>query len=239
MTGASIKNETCRIQQLYPALSIIVPILNEIELLPELTAHLQQWQRKGCEVLLVDGGSSDGSAEVAEVIGFTVLRSPRGRARQMNTGAASAKGAALVFLHADTRLPTDADERILDALKNRRWGRFDVQLSGDKWMLRVIAFLMNCRSRFTGIATGDQAIFVDKVTFKEIEGFPEQPLMEDIELSKRLKKQGRPACLRSQVITSGRRWIAHGVWPTIWLMWRLRFAYWRGESADNLSKLYR
>jgi len=239
MTGASIKNETCRIQQLYPSLSIIVPILNEIELLPQLLEHLQQWQRKGCEVLLVDGGSSDGSAEVAEAIGFTVLHSLRSRARQMNAGAASAKGSALVFLHADTRLPADADERILEALKNRRWGRFDVQLSGNKWMLGVIALLMNCRSRFTGIATGDQVIFVDKVTFKEIGGFPEQPLMEDIEISKRLNRLGRPYCIRARVISSGRRWLTHGVWSTIWLMWRLRWAYWRGASAERLASLYK
>lgn len=239
MTGASIKNETCRIRRLYPSLSIIVPVLNEIELLPELMAHLQQWQRKGCEVLLVDGGSSDRSAEVAEAIGFTVLRAPRGRARQMNVGAASAKGSVLVFLHADTRLPADADERIYGALKDHHWGRFDVQLSGDKWMLSVISFFMNCRSRLTGIATGDQAVFVDKATFKEIGGFPEQPLMEDVEMSKRLKQKGRPACLHTQVTTSGRRWLIHGVWPTIWLMWRLRWAYWRGESADRLANLYR
>lgn len=238
MTGASIRNESCWIQQLYPSLSIIVPIFNEIELLPELLAHLQQWQRKGYEVLLVDGGSSDGSADVSEAIGFTVLRSARGRAQQMNTGAARAKGSTLVFLHADTRLPLDADERIHEALKNRHWGRFDVQLSGNKWMLRVIAFLMNCRSRFTRIATGDQAIFVDKVTFKAIGGFPVQPLMEDIEISKRLNRLGRPYCIRARVLSSGRRWLTHGVWSTIWLMWRLRWAYWRGESAERLARLY-
>jgi len=239
MTGASIRNENDGVHQLYPKLSIIVPILNEIELLPELLAHLQQWQRKGCEVLLVDGGSSDGSAEVAEAIGFTVLCSPRGRAKQMNAGAAKAKGTVLVFLHADTRLPENADQEIFHAIEKRDWGRFDVQLSGDKWMLRVISFFMNCRSRLTGIATGDQALFVVRKTFTSIGGFPDQTLMEDVEISKRLKELERPVCLHSKVITSGRRWLTHGIWPTIWLMWRLRWAYWRGAEPDQLEKLYR
>ena len=239
MTGDLIKTESCRVQRLYPALSIIVPMLNEIELLPELLAHLQQWQRIGCEVLLIDGGSHDDSAEVAEAIGYSVLRSPCGRAKQMNMGAANAKGTALVFLHADTRLPEDADQKILHALEKHHWGRFDVRLSGDNWMLRVISFFMNCRSRLTGIATGDQAIFISRNTFNAVGGFPDQPLMEDIEISKHLKQHGHPACLRSQVISSGRRWLSRGVWPTIWLMWRLRFAYWRGESAERLASLYR
>lgn len=239
MTGAPIKTKSCQAQPLYPSLSIIVPILNEIELLPELMAHLHQWQRKGCEVLLVDGGSSDGSAKVAEAIGFTVLQSSRSRARQMNTGAARAKGSALLFLHADTRLPEGADEKILNALQLSHWGRFDVKISGDKWMLTVIAFFMNWRSRLTGIATGDQSIFLRRETFTTIGGFPDQPLMEDIEISQRLKRRGRPACLRPRVATSGRRWLKRGVWPTIWLMWRLRFAYWRGESPERLAKIYR
>jgi rSAM/selenodomain-associated transferase 2 len=221
-----------------PALSIIVPVLDEIALLPDLLAHLQHWQRRGCEVLLVDGGSSDGTAEVAEAIGFSVLRSARGRARQMNTGAACAKGSALVFLHADTRLPEHADRLILDALHTHPWGRFDVRLSGDRWMLSVIAVMMNLRSRLTGIATGDQAMFVDRQTFMGIGGFPEQPLMEDIEISKHLKRCGRPRCLPAKVVTSGRRWLTRGVWPTIWLMWRLRWAYWQGESAERLARRY-
>lgn len=238
MTGASIKNPEGQVPSLSPPISIIVPILDEIELLPELLAHLQHWQRRGSEVLLVDGGSHDGSADVAEAIGFTVIRSPRGRARQMNEGAAHARGCALVFLHADTRLPMDADRTVLDALKKSHWGRFDVRLSGDELMLRVIAFFMNCRSRVSGIASGDQAIFVKKATFLTIGGFPEQPLMEDIEISRRLKPQGRPRCLRERATTSGRRWLAHGVWSTIWLMWRLRWAYWRGESPEQLARWY-
>lgn len=239
MTGVLINNDRQPMHSLNPALSIIVPMLNEIEQLPELLVHLQQWQRRGCEVLLVDGGSRDGSADEAEIIGLTVLRSSRGRARQMNMGAASAKGGALVFLHADTRLPAQADQQILEALSKRHWGRFDVRLTGEKWMLRIVAFLMNWRSRITGIATGDQAIFVEKSTFTAIGGFPDLPLMEDIEISKRLKQVGPPQCLSAAVVTSGRRWLENGVWSTIWLMWRLRWAYWRGQSAEQLNRLYR
>ncbi len=233
-----MENDKNHVQLRFQALSIIVPILNEIELLPELMTHLQYWQRRGCEVLLVDGGSEDGSADVAEAIGFKVIRSARGRASQMNAGAAQAKGRVLVFLHADTRMPNDGIEQIFSALKGHHWGRFDVRISGDALMLAVIAFFMNIRSRLTGIATGDQAIFVASDLFVEVGGFNEQPLMEDIELSKRLRKVNHPACLCTKVTTSGRRWLTHGLWRTVLLMWRLRWAYWRGVSAEQLTKEY-
>lgn len=239
MTGALIRNDHGRIPAPAKSLSIIVPMLNEIEILPRLLAHLQHWQRQGCEVLLVDGGSSDGTADVAKAIGFTVLRSPRGRALQMNMGAAQAKGRVLVFLHADSELPEGAHEQMLTALEHHHWGRFNVQITGGKWMLAVISVLMNCRSWLTGIATGDQVMFVRRDTFCAIGGFAQQPLMEDVALSKRLKKYSRPACLHGPAITSGRRWLSRGIWPTIWLMWRLRFAYWRGENPERLAKLYR
>ena len=239
MTGVLINNEMQQMRALNPELSIIVPMLNEIEQLPQLMSHLQYWQRRGCEVLLVDGGSHDSSAETAEALGYSVLRSTCGRAQQMNAGAAQAQGKALIFLHADTRLPMDADRQILAALQQRHWGRFDIYLSGDSWMLRVIAFFINIRSRLSGIATGDQAFFIDRATFIAIDGFPEQPLMEDIEICKRLKLRGRPHCLRTKVISSGRRWMTRGVWPTIWLMWRLRWKYWRGVAVEQLAKEYR
>jgi rSAM/selenodomain-associated transferase 2 len=239
MTGALINNEMQQMQALNPALSIIVPMLNESEQLAELLAHLQEWQQRGCEVLLVDGGSNDNSVETAQAQGFNVLHSSCGRGKQMNTGAAQARGSALVFLHADTRLPVDADVKILTALQHKQWGRFDIKLTGDSWMLRVIAFFINIRSRLSGIATGDQAFFIDRATFIAIDGFPEQPLMEDIEICKRLKLRGRPHCLRTKVISSGRRWMTRGVWPTIWLMWRLRWKYWRGVAVEQLAKEYR
>jgi rSAM/selenodomain-associated transferase 2 len=240
MTGNLTKNDKSELPSRYRTISIIVPMLNEIALLADLMAHMQYWQWKGCEVILVDGGSHDGSVYEAEVAGFTVIRSSRGRARQMNMGAERASGSVLVFLHADTRLPEHADQQILKALETRHWGRFDVCLTGEATMLFVIAFFMNLRSRFTGIATGDQALFLDKTTFQELGGFPDQPLMEDIELSKRLKQLGyRPYCLKDCVITSGRRWLNGGVWRTIWLMWCLRWAYWRGVSAERLARKYR
>jgi rSAM/selenodomain-associated transferase 2 len=169
-----------------------------------------------------------------------VVDAPRGRALQMNAGAARARADALLFLHADTRLPPMGDELVLQALAGGAcWGRFDVRIEGRPWMLRVVAALMNLRSRASGIATGDQAIFVTREAFERVGGFPVQPLMEDIEISRRLKRLGRPACLGARVCTSGRRWEQRGVWRTILLMWRLRWRYWRGESAAQLAQAYR
>lgn len=218
--------------------SIIVPMLNEAALLPDLLAHLQHWRRQGCEVLLVDGGSNDGSAQVAHAIGFDVIRAPRGRALQMNAGGRAASGSILVFLHADTRLPSNALTAIAKALRTSRWGRFDVHIPGEPLMLRVIASLMNIRSRLTGIATGDQAMFMTRSIFAAVNGFPHQLLMEDIELSRRLLSIERPACLAARVTTSGRRWLQRGVWPTIWLMHKLRWQYWRGVPAEELARRY-
>ena len=222
-------------------LSIIVPMLNEAEQLPELFAHLLPFQRAGCEIIFVDGGSTDGSAMLCEVVGFIALRTVRGRAKQMNAGASQASGDVLLFLHADTRLPQGAARHIEQSLANKEycWGRFDVCITGRPFMLRVVSRLMNWRSRLTGIATGDQAIFVRRAVFEHLRGFPDQPLMEDVELSKRLLAFSRPVCIAHCVTTSGRRWETRGVWRTILLMWRLRWAYWRGTDAEELVRLYR
>ena len=226
-------------------LSVIVPMLNEAAVLPELLAHLQPLQRSGTEVLLADGGSTAGSAHMARAAGFTVIDSPAGRARQMNAGAQQARGDVLLFLHADTRLPEGAARQVTDALSASVgnvapvWGRFDVRICGQSPWLRVVARMMNLRSRLSGIATGDQAIFVRRTVFQACGGFPEQPLMEDIELCKRLKRRSPPACLKDPVVTSGRRWESRGVWRTIVLMWRLRLAYWLGASAESIARAYR
>ena len=222
-------------------LSIIVPVLNEAAQLPKLFAHLLPFQRAGCEIIFADGGSTDGSAMLAEVAGFIVEKSARGRARQMNAGAARANGEVLLFLHADTRLPEGAAFHIANALaqKDHCWGRFDVCITGRPFMLRVIGRLMNWRSRLSGIATGDQAIFMRRIVFERLRGFPDQPLMEDVEMCKRLLQFYRPACIAHCVSTSGRRWETRGVWRTILLMWRLRWAYWRGADAGDLARLYR
>jgi rSAM/selenodomain-associated transferase 2 len=222
-------------------ISIIVPILNESAQLPALLEHLLECKRMGCEIILVDGGSTDQSPEQAEALGFSVIYSDKGRAIQMNTGAASSKGEVLLFLHADTRLPVNAKQIIQQALDDgyAQWGRFNVRITGRSFMFKVIAWFMNHRSRLSSIVTGDQAIFIRRNLFDKIGGFPEQALMEDIEFSKRLKNIAKPVSLREKVSTSGRRWEQKGIWRTIFLMWSLRFAYWRGTSAKELVSRYR
>ena len=219
-------------------ITFILPALDEATGLMATLSPLQPLRAQGHEIILVDGGSRDGTPDLAAPWVDQVLTTPRGRARQMNAGADVAQGEALVFLHADTRLPADAVALIQAALRRRLWGRFDVLIAGRPWVLKVVALLMNLRSRLTGIATGDQAIFVRREVFTAVGGFPDQPLMEDIALSHRLKRRGPPACLRQRVLTSGRRWESQGPWRTILLMWRLRFDYWRGVPAEALAARY-
>lgn len=222
-------------------LSLIIPVLNEAARLPALLAALQPLRERGVEIIVADGGSTDGSRELARPGADHVLVAPRGRARQMNAGAAQAQGDVLLFLHADTELPPEADRLLSIALQGgAHWGRFDVRIEGRSRWLPVVAFMMNRRSRWTGIATGDQAMFVRRALFERLGGFPDQPLMEDIELSQRLLAQGlRPACLRGPVLTSGRRWDERGALRTMVLMWVLRWRYWRGASAQSIWEAYR
>ncbi len=223
-----------------PPLSIVVPALEEAAGIEAVLAALQPLRARGVEVVLADGGSSDGTAQLAAPWVDRVAAAPRGRALQMNAGAAAARAAQLLFLHADTRLPPQADALVLRALAGPAcWGRFDVRISGQSPWLKVVARMMNLRSRLSGIATGDQALFVRRRLFEQLGGYADQPLMEDIELSRRLKRLGRPACLRARVRTSGRRWEQRGVWRTIVLMWRLRLAYWLGASAESIARAYR
>ncbi|GIX34424.1 MAG: glycosyl transferase family 2 [Lysobacteraceae bacterium] len=220
--------------------SILVPMLDEAAQLPALCAHLHGLAQAGAEVILIDGGSRDGSAQIARAKGFKVLESAPGRALQMNAGARASRGEALLFLHADTRLPEGALRAVAQALRGRAWGRFDVRIEGRPWMLRVVASLMNLRSRLTGIATGDQALFMTRAAFEAVGGFPAQPLMEDIDICRALKRRcGPPACLRLRVRTSGRRWETRGVWRTIALMWWLRWQHFRGVPAERLARAYR
>jgi rSAM/selenodomain-associated transferase 2 len=186
-------------------------------------------------VILVDGGSADATFETGAPLCDRALRAPRGRAAQMNAGARAARGDALLFLHADTHLPAEAEAQVLSSLKSHLWGRFDVRIEGRHFLLPVVAAGMNLRSRLTGIATGDQAIFVRREAFA---GFPEIALMEDVAFSRAMKRRGRPACLRSRVVTSGRRWESRGVLRTVLLMWRLRLAFYLGAAPEALARRY-
>lgn len=222
-----------------PLISIILPVLNEAAGLAGALKALVPMRKDGVEIIVVDGGSSDRSAEIAMAHADRVINAPRGRASQMNAGAAVAQGRALLFLHADTRLPECADRLIMQAIASgHRWGRFDVCIEGNSAWLPVVAKLMNWRSRRTGIATGDQAIFVSAVVFHAAGGFPDIPLMEDIALSRRLLKIRRPACIAAEVATSGRRWETHGVLRTIMLMWWLRLRYFFGADPHRLATEY-
>jgi rSAM/selenodomain-associated transferase 2 len=223
-----------------PLLSIVVPVLNEAGGVSRTLAALAPLRARGAELIVVDGGSQDNTAAQAKPWADQLLASPAGRAQQMNHGAAAARAAVLLFLHADTLLPPNADTLIQQALaQGAAWGRFDVHICGRPWMLRVVAACMNLRSRLTGLATGDQALFTTRELFERVGGFPAQPLMEDIEISRRLRSISPPACLRAKVRTSGRRWEQRGVWRTIVLMWWLRWRYWRGESPQALARAYR
>ena len=219
-------------------LSIILPVLDEADGIVEALTALAPLRARGAEVVVADGGSSDATVALAGPLADVVITSPRGRGRQMNAGAAASRGDVLLFLHADTRLPPNADVLIRDGLARtgRAWGRFDVRIAGAHRLFPVIAAAMNLRSRVTGIATGDQAIFATRPAFGP--GFPDVPLMEDIAITKRLKRTGPPLCIAGPVVTSGRRWEKHGVMNTILLMWWLRFAYFLGASPARLARSY-
>jgi rSAM/selenodomain-associated transferase 2 len=221
-----------------PRLSIVIPVINEADRLDSILQALQPL-RTDCELLLVDGGSDDASSIIAAPLVDKVLHSPRGRARQMNGGAARAGADVLLFLHADTRLPDGAVNLILRAIAGGYlWGRFDVEFDNPRAIFKLIALMMNWRSRLTGIATGDQAIFITNQAFQAVGGFPDIALMEDIAISTSLKRLGKPCCLVDKVVTSARRWLQHGIFKTILLMWRLRLAYFFGSDPDDLATHY-
>jgi rSAM/selenodomain-associated transferase 2 len=223
-----------------PRLSIVMPVLDEAARMQPALAALAPLRASGVELIVVDGGSRDGTPAQCAGAADVLITAPRGRARQMNAGAQASRGEALLFLHADTTMPPDALALVGNALAHNAWGRFDVRIAGRSRLLPVVAALMNLRSRWSGIATGDQALFMRRAAFEAVGGFPDQALMEDIEICKRLRRSfGKPVCLRAKVITSGRRWDERGAWRTIVLMWRLRLLYWLGVSADRLAAAYR
>jgi len=220
-------------------LSIVMPVLNEAAGIGAALSALAPFRARGAEVIVVDGRSSDATAAFARPLANTVIAAARGRAAQMNAGAQAARGDVLLFLHADTRLPDDADRLVLDGLakSGRAWGRFDVEFERSG-LMRVVAMSMNWRSRLTGIATGDQALFVTRAAFEAAGGFPAIALMEDVALTARLKRISKPLCLTARVTTSARRWRANGVVRTILLMWRLRLSFFFGADPARLARRY-
>lgn len=220
-------------------LSIIIPTLNEAKCIEKTLGALQPYRGENLEIIVVDGGSHDGTTGLINSLTDLSLESTRGRANQMNFGASKASGNYLMFLHADTRVPENAFESLKNTLSQGAiWGRFDITLSGKQLPLRVVELLMNWRSRWSGIATGDQAIFVRSDAFKNVGGFPGIALMEDVALSKKLKHIAKPKCLNEKVISSSRRWETHGILRTILLMWSLRLKYFLGIDAAQIAKEY-
>ncbi len=225
-------------------LSIIIPCLNEAQNIATTLHRLQKARNRGHEIILCDGGSRDNTVKISQPLVDHLLNTAAGRATQMNAGAHIAKGNVLCFLHADTLAPENIDEIILNAFTvsshRKVWGFFTIKLSSSRWPFRIIEWLINKRSCITKIASGDQGIFIKKSTFQKLSGYTEIPLMEDINISKHLKKLSHPVCIKSSpLITSSRRWEKHGIIRTVLLMWRLRFAYFCGAPADTLSKVYK
>ncbi len=221
-------------------ISIIVPCLNEAAGIAATLHALAPLRTRGAEIIVVDGGSTDDTVALAQPLADRAISAPRGRALQMNAGAAVARGEVLLFLHADCRLPPQADGLIADGLHRaqKSWGRFDVELCGSSAMLAVIGTLMNWRSRLTSVSTGDQGLFVTRTLFEAAGKFPQLPLMEDVAFTKTLKRYGAPLNLRHRMRVSGRRWEKHGVLRTVLLMWRLRWQYWRGADPGALARQY-
>lgn len=219
--------------------TIVIPTLNEESEIEACLMRLQGLREEGFEVIVVDGGSIDKTPQLLKGLCDQFISTRQGRAVQMNAGARQAKGKFIFFLHVDTQLPEKFSE-IISSIEADRfcWGRFNVTLSGKHWSFRIIESMMNLRSRLTGIATGDQVMFVSQKLFREVDGFPEIPLMEDVAMSQSLKRISSPLCLRQRVLTSSRRWEKHGIISTILKMWWLRFTYYIGVDPARLARQY-
>lgn len=217
-------------------ISIVVPTLNEATAIAATLARLRE--PEVLEVIVVDGGSDDGTREKARPLADRVFKTAPGRAHQMNAGARAARGSILFFLHADTAVPRGFAAAIVRACAGAIGGRFDVELDAPGAIFRVIESAINWRSRWSGLFTGDQGPFVRRDVFEEVGGFPELALLEDLALSKRMKRRGQVTALRARVRTSARRWQRHGALRTVALMWWIRALYFLGVSPERLARLY-
>lgn len=221
-------------------ISIVIPTLNEATTIQKTLVLLQPLRNRGHEIIISDGGSTDGTIKLAAPLADQIICSAKGRASQMNAGAKKTSGDILWFLHADTLIPENPDTIIFNHLQNssKVWGRFNIRLSGQHLLFRIIEFMMNTRSCITGIATGDQGIFVKRETFEKQDGYANIALMEDIEFSNRFKKISSPVCIKQKLISSSRRWEQNGIVKTVFLMWQLRLAYYFGTSVNKLARKY-
>ena len=222
-----------------PPLTIIIPVLNEARILPDRLEALQFVRSRDVELIVVDGGSTDDSFDIASAQSDHTLKSPAGRAKQMNHGARHASTEWLLFLHADTRLEEEAFEALLEALSREPdWGWFDVRIEGKHPLLSLTAVMMNARAGLTKVATGDQGLFMKKALFDAVGGFPDMSLMEDVALSKALRGIAKSKVVCTPLVTDGRRWDQGGWFRTVLRMWGLRFAYWAGVGPDRLADYY-
>lgn len=219
--------------------SAVIPTLDEASHIGRTLGALAPFRNQGLEIVICDGGSRDGTPEIARPLVDRVINSPPGRARQMNAGACWSRGDVIWFLHGDTVSPGDALVHLQRAVSHGAdWGWFDVHLSGDFASLRVIERCMNLRARLSGVATGDQGLYVRRSVFRAVGGFPDIPLMEDIAFSKRLRYSWPRKVISAPLLTSSRRWERDGVLRTILLMWRLRLAYCLGADPGRLRDAY-
>lgn len=221
-----------------PALSIIVPVLDEAEHIVRLLDELASWRRAGDEVIVVDGGSADDTAARARALADAVIAAPRGRARQQNAGAAVARADILWFVHADSAVTAVSRAELLAAAATSSWGRCAVRIDDRAPIFRLIETMMNFRTRLTSVVTGDHGIFVRRALYDAVGGIPDLALMEDVEFSRRLARHAPVRCLRGTIATSARRWRRHGIVRTVLLMWALRLAWFVGVPATRLARVY-
>lgn len=223
-----------------PSVSVIVPALDEAKCIAGTLGALRDQNQTPLELIVADGGSVDGTPEIAGPLADLVIQAPRGRARQMNEAASRASGEVLWFVHADTVPGKGAIAELRSAVRRGRcWGRLRPRLSGRQWLFRVIERFIHWRAILTGISTGDQTLFVTRDAFDRVGGFPELPLMEDLAIARALRRMQWPATCRVDAITSSRRWERDGIWRTVALMWRLRLAWWFGADPERLARQYR